>query len=56
MLGWSGTPPSGLGTTLGIAPHSEVSDWVSTCKIVRGGVSGGAVIGGSYDLFCAITL
>jgi hypothetical protein len=47
MLGWIGTPPSGFGTTFGIAPHSDVSDWVSTCRTVRGGVGGGAVIGGS---------
>jgi hypothetical protein len=54
MLGCNGTPPSGLGTTLGIAPHSLTSDWVSTCRIVRGGVSGGETIGGSNDLFCAM--
>jgi hypothetical protein len=47
MLGWIGTPPSGFGTHFGIAPHSDVSDWVSTCRTVRGGVGGGAVIGGS---------
>src|SRR5215831_10505479 len=54
MLGCSGTPPSGRGTTFGIAPHSLTSDWVSTCSTVRGGVSGGVVIGGSYERFCAI--
>jgi hypothetical protein len=50
-LGCSGTPPSGLGTTAGMAPHSLISDCVSTCRIVLGGVSGGDVIGGSYERF-----
>jgi hypothetical protein len=30
IAGCSGTPPSGFGTTAGMAPHSEVSDCVST--------------------------
>jgi hypothetical protein len=51
MFGCNGTPPSGFGTTAGMAPHSLTSDCVSTWRIVLGGVSGGDVMGGSYERF-----
>src|SRR5215472_9260217 len=49
-------PPSGFGMMRGIAPQSELGRLVSTCRIVRGGSSGGLETGGSKLLFIAMGL